>query len=105
VFIVVATPQELAKIDAKRSINMIRTLNVPVLGVVENFSGEIFGSGAGDELAKEMDLRFMGRLELRPDYRDTSKPTVLTSEEVLAEYRHVAQEVKSALEAAAVEAD
>ena len=47
----------------------------------------------------------MGRLELRPDYRDTSKPTVLTSEEVLAEYRHVAQEVKSALEAAAVEAD
>ena len=104
-FIVVATPQELAKIDAKRSINMIRTLNVPVLGVVENFSGEIFGSGAGDELAKEMDLRFMGRLELRPDYRDTSKPTVLNSKEVLAEYRHVAQEVKSALEAAAVEAD
>ena len=104
-FVVVTTPQELAMIDAKRSINMIRTLQVDVLGVVENFSGEIFGSGAGNELAKEMDLRFMGRLELRPDYRDTSKPTVLTSEEVLEEYRHIAEEVKSALEAVAVEAD
>ena len=45
-FIVVTSPQELAKIDAMRSINMIKTLKVNVLGVVENFSGEIFGSGA-----------------------------------------------------------
>ena len=51
-FIVVTTPQELAKIDAKRSINMIRKLQVKVLGVVENFSGDIFGSGAGEELAE-----------------------------------------------------
>ena len=55
-FIVVTTPQELAKIDAMRSINMIRTLKVNVLGVVENFSGDIFGSGAGEELAEELDL-------------------------------------------------
>ena len=33
-FVVVTTPQELAKMDAMRSINMIRTLNVDVLGVV-----------------------------------------------------------------------
>ena len=51
-FIVVTTPQELATVDARRSINMIRKLNVNVLGVVENFSGEIFGSGAGEDLAK-----------------------------------------------------
>ena len=41
-FVVVTTPQELAKIDAKRSINMIRKLQVNVLGVVENMSGGIF---------------------------------------------------------------
>ena len=104
-FMVVTTPQELAKIDAKRSINMIRKLHVKVLGVVENFSGEIFGSGAGEELAKEMDLEFLGRLELRPDYRDTSKPTVLVSEEVLAEYRHIAEKAKSALELVGAGAD
>jgi ATP-binding protein involved in chromosome partitioning len=97
-FIVVTTPQELAKMDAKRSINMIRTLHVNVLGVVENFSGEVFGSGAGEEIAEEMGLNFLGRLELRTDYRDTSKPTVLTSNEVLAEYRHIAEQAKQALQ-------
>ena len=96
-FVVVTTPQELAKIDAKRSINMIRTLKVNVLGVVENFSGKIFGSGAGEELAREMDLSFLGRLELREDYRDTSRPTVLNSKKVLNEYRHIAEQVKLAL--------
>ena len=100
-FVVVTTPQELAKIDAKRSINMIKTLKVKVLGVVENFSGRIFGSGAGEELAEEMGLAFLGRLELREDYRDTSRPTVLNSSDVLAEYRHIAEQTKLALEGAA----
>ena len=90
-FVVVTTPQELARIDAMRSINMIKTLKVNVLGIVENFSGEIFGSGAGEELAKDMDLPFLGRLELRSDYRDTSKPTVLNSQVVLEEYRHIGE--------------
>jgi len=103
-FIVVTTPQELAKIDAKRSINMIRTLHVNVLGVVENFSGEVFGSGAGEEIAEEMGLAFLGRLELRTDYRDTSKPTVLTSVKVLAEYRHIVEQAKQALQRQPAEA-
>ena len=99
-FVVVTTPQELAKIDAKRSINMIKTLKVPVLGVVENFSGDVFGSGAGEELADEMGLSFLGRLEMRTDYRDTSRPTVLTSVRVLQEYRTIAATTKAALESA-----
>jgi ATP-binding protein involved in chromosome partitioning len=98
-FIVVTTPQELAVVDAKRSINMIRKLKVNVLGVVENFSGEIFGSGAGEELARDMDLRFLGRLTLRQDYRDTSRPTALISKDVLEEYRAIAAEAKIALDA------
>ena len=60
-FVVVATPQELARIDAKRSINMIKTLKVKVLGVVENYSGVIFGSGGGEEMAKEVGIPFLGR--------------------------------------------
>ena len=99
-FVVVTTPQELAKIDAKRSINMIKTLKVPVLGVVENFSGDVFGSGAGEEIANEMGLSFLGRLEMRTDYRDTSRPTVLSSVRVLDEYRAIAASTKAALEGA-----
>ena len=98
-FVVVTTPQELAKIDAMRSINMIKKLQVDVLGVVENLSGPIFGSGAGEDLANQMELNFLGRVELRPDYRDTSRPTVLSSPDVLNEYRHIAAETQKALDA------
>jgi ATP-binding protein involved in chromosome partitioning len=99
-FVVVTSPQALAKLDAKRSINMIRKLKVSVLGVVENFSGDIFGTGAGEELAEEMGLNFMGCLELRPEYRDTSKPAVLLSPLIAAEYESIFQALEPALAAA-----
>ena len=93
-FVVVTAPQELAMIDAKRSINMIKTLKVDVLGVVENFSGEIFGSGAGEEISNELELPFLGKLALSSDYRDESKPTVLTSDNVRDEYKFVASQLE-----------
>jgi ATP-binding protein involved in chromosome partitioning len=80
---------------------MIRKLKVQVLGVVENYTGEIFGEGAGAELASEMDLPFLGSLSLRSDYRDTSQPTVLSSPQVMEEYREVAERVKDGLKALA----
>jgi len=88
-FVVVTTPQELAKIDAKRSINMIKKLKVNVLGVVENMSGGIFGTGAGKEIATDLNLDFLGAIEIKADYQDTSKPTSLLSNEVLSEYRNI----------------
>jgi ATP-binding protein involved in chromosome partitioning len=99
-FVVVTTSQDLATIDAKRSINMIRTLRINVLGVIENFAGDVFGSGAGEDLAKEMDLDFLGRIRLRSDYRDTSKPAMLLSKDIRDEYEHVAGQTKIALEKA-----
>ena len=98
-FVVVTSPQALAKLDAKRSINMIRKLKVNVLGVVENFSGDMFGSGAGEELAEEMGMAFMGRMDLRPEYRDTSKPVVLSSPIIASEYESVALALEPALAA------
>ena len=94
-FITVTTPQELAKLDAKRSINMIKRLNLQVYGVVENMAGEIFGRGAGRELADEMDLPFLGTLELRADYRDDRKPTVLTSDTVADEFHAIAESLRA----------
>lgn len=99
--VVVATPQYLAKLDAKRSINMIRKLNVPILGVVENMSGDVFGKGAGEELAKEMGTEFLGRIELRSDYRKEDKPTVLASKKVMEEYLHIITGVEQQLTAVA----
>ena len=79
----------LAKLDARRSINMVKKLKMKVLGIVENYTGEVFGSGAGSELAQEMEFPFLGSFTLRTDYRDTSKPTVLLSQEVRQEYRQM----------------
>ena len=96
-FVVVTTPQDLAKLDAKRSINMIRKLNVRVLGVVENYTGDVFGTGAGLELATELDLPFMGSLELRSDYKDLSKPAVISSPIIAAEYENIVSALEPAL--------
>jgi ATP-binding protein involved in chromosome partitioning len=85
-FVAITTPQALAGLDARRSINMVRKLNVEVLGVVENYTGEIFGSGAGQTLADDMDLTYFGSIALRADYRNDEKPTVLLSDDVMAEY-------------------
>ena len=98
-FVVVTTPQPLAAMDAKRSINMIKKLNVNVLGVVENFTSEVFGSGAGQELAAEMDLPYLGSIGLRAEYRDQTQPTVLGNAEVAAEYDAIWSGAKAQLEA------
>lgn len=98
-FVVVSTPQDLANIDAKRCINMIRKLNLNVLGVVENYTGEMFGEGGGRKMAEEVGTPFLGTLTLRSSYRDTSKPTVLVDEEVTKEFMTLADEVEESLAA------
>ena len=104
-FLVVTTPQQLANLDAKRCINMIRKLKVNVLGVVENYTGEMFGKGGGDKLAREMELPFLGSVALRSDYLDTSKPTVLSSSDVAEEYKGIIKSMKASLDALGKETD
>lgn len=96
-FVMVTTPQPLAILDAKRSINMVRKLKIAVLGIVENFTGEIFGSGGGEILAKELETPFLGSMTLRSDYRDDSKPTVLNSDEVRKEYENLMANLETRL--------
>jgi len=96
-FVVVTTPQELANVDAKRCINMIRKLNLNVLGVVENYTGEIFGEGAGKKLAQEVHTPFLGSMALRSSYRDNSGPTALVDTAVAEEYAHIAKEMQKSL--------
>ena len=96
-FVVVTTPQDLANLDAKRSINMIRKLKLDVLGVIENFSGGVFGSGGGANLAKQLEVMFLGDISLRAEYQDISKPTVLTNDSIMDEYKVALDKTKQAL--------
>lgn len=74
--VVVTTPQDVALAAVRRSITFCRQLNLPVLGIVENMSGfvcprcgertEIFGSGGGERLAREMKVPFLGCIPIEP---------------------------------------
>ncbi len=63
-FVIVTTSDDMALLDAKKSILFAKRLKLPVLGIVENMSGDIFGKGGGEKLAKEMDVDFLGSLPL-----------------------------------------
>ena len=43
--VVVCTPQQVALLDAVKAISMYRQVKIPILGMIENMSGEIFGRG------------------------------------------------------------
>jgi|SRR5581483_7431359 ATP-binding protein involved in chromosome partitioning len=78
--VIVSQPQDVALADALRSIGMYVQLNVPILGVVENMAGELFGQGGGEKLAQEQNVPFLGRIPLEASVRqggDYGRPVVL----------------------------
>ncbi len=87
--IIVTTPQNLSLLDVRKSISFCKQVNVPVLGVIENMSGlicpncktviNVFKAGGGETMAKEMGVRFLGRIPIDPlivEASDSGKPFV-----------------------------
>ena len=87
--VVVTTPQDLAVADVRRSVSFCKTLNLRVVGIVENMSGlvcphcgqqvDLFKVGGGERLAAEMGVPFLGRIPLDPQIvasGDSGKPFV-----------------------------
>ena len=88
--LIVTTPQELALLDVKKSINFAKRLNLNILGIIENMSGftcphcgghvDLFKKGGGEKIAQTLQLPFLGRLEFNPrivEGGDEGKPFVL----------------------------
>jgi len=80
--VIVSTPQDLALIDARKAIDMLRRLHVPLLGLVENMSYfiapdtgtryDIFGSGGAEKAASDLDMAFLGAIPLVMSIREGS---------------------------------
>jgi ATP-binding protein involved in chromosome partitioning len=74
--LVVTTPQKVALADVRKSLNFCRTVEMEVVGIVENMSGfvcpecnatvDIFKTGGGEELSREFDLPFLGAVPMDP---------------------------------------
>lgn len=75
--VIVTTPQGVAVDDVRRSVGFVNEMGNELLGIVENMSGfacpdcgsvhEIFSSGGGEELAREMGVNFLGRIPMDPE--------------------------------------
>jgi len=91
--IVVTTPQDVSLADARKGVNMFKmdSINVPILGLVENMSYftpaelpenkyYIFGKEGGKQLASEMDVPLLAQLPLIQSIReagDAGRPAAL----------------------------
>jgi Mrp family chromosome partitioning ATPase len=74
--LIVTTPQEMALADVRKGITFCHSLNLRVLGVVENMSGficpqcgektDIFKSGGAEHMAQQMHVPFLGRIPIDP---------------------------------------
>ncbi|HTL46901.1 MAG TPA: Mrp/NBP35 family ATP-binding protein [Verrucomicrobiae bacterium] len=93
--VIVTTPQEVALMDVRKGVLMFRKTEVPILGVVENMSGEIFGKGGGEKAAAQFEVPFLGSVPLDPQVRiggDAGKPVTAVDPdlEVSRAFRHAA---------------
>ena len=78
--VVVTTPQPLAQEVASRAAVMAQKTGLRLLGVVENMTSDVFGTGGGQSLADELDVPLLGTVPLDARLReagDTGTPLVL----------------------------
>jgi ATP-binding protein involved in chromosome partitioning len=107
--VIVTTPHTLATKDAVKGINMFKTVNVNILGLVQNMSlfqcphcqGETHVFGSNDralKLCHEHEISFLGDIPLHPnigDDGDRGKPTVVSESESTrsAAFMRIADEI------------
>ena len=73
--IVVTSPQDLVSMIVEKAVNMAKMMNIPILGIVENYSYvecpdcgkkiNIFGESRIDEIAAEKGLKVLGKIPMK----------------------------------------
>ena len=107
--VIVSTPQEISLIDVRKSINMFKRVNVPILGIVQNMSyfeiggqkNYIFGKNGVSSEAKKQNLDLLGDIPILPkiaESGDTGKPlTDDQKSDVFMIYEEIAEKTVDAL--------
>ena len=94
--VIVSTPQNIALADAQKAVNMFKldTINVPVLGIIENMSWftpkelpdnkyYIFGKDGAEKLANSLDIPLLAQIPLVQSIResgDAGRPAIMQNE-------------------------
>jgi ATP-binding protein involved in chromosome partitioning len=74
--VIVTTPQDVALLDSRKSVTFAKSLEMDVLGIVENMSGlkcphcgesiDLFKTGGGQRAAYELGVPFLGSIPIDP---------------------------------------
>jgi len=107
--IIVTTPQDVAILDAKKSIRFAQQLNIPFIGLIENMSGficpyckkriDIFKTGGGLKIAVETGIEFLGRIPYDPQVMLSSDDGIVylkdhkNSTAVSEAYSHISKKI------------
>lgn len=72
--VIVTSPQDLVQMIVKKAYGMAKQMNIPVLGIVENYSYvkcpdcgreiKVFGESHIDEIAEELDIPVLGKMPI-----------------------------------------
>jgi len=114
--VIVTLPQLVSLEDAGRGLNMFKTLEVPILGIVENMSYldlpdgtrmDLFGSGGGEQLAQATQTNFLGKVPIDQNVRiggDSGKPILVSHPDspVANALREIAQKVAAQVSVSAL---
>lgn len=106
--VIVTTPQDVALLDSRKSVNMFKQMRIPILGIVENMSfficpkcnekTEIFSFGGGEKAAETLEVPFLGRIPIQLDVRiggDSGKPITATNpdHEISKTFKEIASQI------------
>ena len=114
--VIVTLPQLVSLEDAGRGLNMFKTLEVPILGIVENMSYlelpdgthmDIFGTGGGEHLAQMTGTPFLGKIPMDQNVRiggDTGRPIIVSHPDspVAKALREIAESLAAKVSVAAL---
>ena len=94
--VIVSMPQKISLLDAGRSVDFSNKLEIPIIGLIENMSGDIFGKGGVEEFSDEKGIAFLGSLELDKEItkaNDEGVPFTKTNSKNTSSFEKIADKI------------
>jgi Mrp family chromosome partitioning ATPase len=111
--IIVTTPQDVALLSVRKSINFAKTLKMKIVGIVENMSGlacphcgkkiYLFKTGGGEKAAADFSIPFLGRIPIDPrivEEGDKGIPFILSQDDsiVVKAFNQIVEKIEKQYE-------
>jgi len=111
--IIVTTPQDVALLSVRKSINFAKTLKMKIVGIVENMSGlacphcgkniDLFKIGGGEKAAADFSIPFLGRIPIDPkivEEGDKGIPFILSQDDsiVVKAFNQIVEKIEKQYE-------